>query len=80
MIRGLHDTKRIAESILKLSSGDCELCGLEIGSKYVALGQIFPVDTKEGHTIDLRYEVACSECYRQLSALLEARRSLKAEE
>ena len=80
MIRGLQDTKRIAESILKLSSGDCEICGLPIGEEYCVPAQIFPVDMEGEHTIDLHYEVACSECYRQLRALLDARRSLKAEE
>lgn len=80
MIRGLHDTKRIAKSILKLSRGDCELCGLKIGGTYVALGQIFPEETEEGHTIDIHYQVACKECFQLIDALLESRRSLRGED
>ena len=80
MIKGLHDTRRIAESILDLANGDCELCGLQIGNKYVAIGQIFPRETEEGHTVEIHYEVACKECYRHINALLEARRSLKNKE
>jgi hypothetical protein len=80
MIKGLHDTKRIAESIIKLSDGDCELCGLKIGGQYLALAQVFPCPTEEGHTIDIFYQVACKECHRLIRALLEARRSLRQED
>ena len=76
MIRSMEDTRRIADEITKLAHGECELCGLEIGNKYVFLGQILPCEAGEDHTIEVRYQVACSECFRHIDALIRARRSL----
>jgi len=80
MILGMHDARRVAESILSLARGDCEICGQPIGGAYCAPAQILTRKTKEGPTIELRYEVACEECFGHLKQCLEARRSLRSDD
>ena len=35
MIRGLHDVRKAAKLIVRLSEGDCELCGEPIGDSTI---------------------------------------------
>jgi hypothetical protein len=79
MIRGLHDIRRSAKKIVKLSEGDCELCGQPIGKSYCAPAQLIPVEWKEGLTLEVRYQVCCEECFIHIDAAINKRRELKNE-
>ena len=76
MIRGLHDVRRAAKLIVKLSEGDCELCGVPIGEKYCAPAQLLPKKWKDGLSLEVRYQVCCEDCYRVIDDAINSRRAL----
>lgn len=76
MIRGLHDVRKAAKLIVRLSEGDCELCGEPIGDKYCAPAQLFPRKWKEGLSLEVRYQVCCEDCYRVIDDAINSRRAL----
>jgi len=76
MIRGLHDVRRSAKKIVKLSEGDCELCSAPIGDHYCAPAQLIPRDWKGELSLEVRYQVCCMECFVVIDDAINSRRAL----
>ena len=73
MILGLHDARNIAEDVVRLSQGDCEVCTHPIGEKYCAAAQVLPRKSRHGLSIDVHYQVICADCHAAIKSVIEER-------